>query len=116
MNQRLRRTVRHPRACPAEHAAQLRTATRGSADASEFNGILRNRFGRGDSTDRGAVAVEAALIFPVLVLMLFGIIEFYTRSLEEAVPQGVEVQLLSRAPSFSTSSAISLINGMVLRF
>ena len=116
MNQRLRRTVRHPRACPAEHAAQLRTATRGSADASEFNGILRNRFGRGDSTDRGAVAVEAALIFPVLVLMLFGIIEFslFLRdhvALSAAVRSGARTASAEpRMSTFSTDAA-----GAVLR-
>jgi Flp pilus assembly protein TadG len=38
--------------------------------------VNRHRFQRAEEDSRGAAAVEFALLLPILVLMLFGIIEF----------------------------------------
>lgn len=117
MSQRIRVTARRAHACPRDSAAPNAQARMSGNTPTERRGILRNRFGRGDNEgERGAVAVEAALIFPVLVLMLFGIIEFslFLRdhvALSAAVRSGARTASAEpRMSTFATDAA-----GAVLR-
>ncbi len=65
--------------------------------------------------DRGAVAIEAALIFPVIVVMLFGIIEFSMMlrdhvSLTAAARSGVRTASSEpRVSTFSDDAAASVL-------
>jgi Flp pilus assembly protein TadG len=63
-------------------------------------GVRRRRAGRED----GAAAVEMALILPVLLIVVFGIIEFGFAfnaqiALTQAVREGVRVGAIGEAPS-----------------
>ncbi len=61
----------------------VRHASHGMSKTARYGGFTGTqrefglcRLGKRRGSDRGAVAVEAAFIFPLLVLILFGIIEF----------------------------------------
>ena len=78
---------------------------------------MRNRLNRGDG-ERGASAVEFALIAALLLMIVFGIIQFgiaYNRqqSLESAAREGARVASIDGTQSAITTrvgQAVSLIN------
>jgi hypothetical protein len=66
----------------------------------------------GRTSERGAVAVEFALILPILLLLLLGIMEFgraYNAqiSLTHAAREGVRVMAISRDATAAQSAAIN---------
>ncbi|MGA9146891.1 MAG: TadE/TadG family type IV pilus assembly protein [Candidatus Nanopelagicales bacterium] len=117
MSLRIRGTAWHGNVCRAFRVAPGDVAGATTRTRTESRGVCRNRLSRADQPeDRGAVAVEAALIFPVLVLMLFGIVEFslFLRdhvALSAAVRSGARTA--SAEPRMSTFSADAA--GAVLR-
>jgi Flp pilus assembly protein TadG len=69
------------------------------------------------SQERGAAAVEFALVLPVLVLLLLGIVElgmaFNTQlTLTAAAREGVRVMALSGSPSAARSATIAAAPGL----
>lgn len=62
-----------------------------------------------EGRERGAVAVEMALLLPVLILLLFGIMEFGRAfnaqvTLTSAAREGVRVMAISKDPASARSS------------
>jgi Flp pilus assembly pilin Flp len=76
---------------------------------------MRSLLRRGEDGERGAAAVEFALVLPVLVLLIFGIVEFGfafrdTLSVASATRSGVRTaSSLPRSPTFNddTVAAVS---------
>jgi len=67
--------------------------------------MLRARRAPGRGDDRGAVAVEFALIVPILVLLVFGIISYgYMLSFRQAVSQAAAEGARAAAISASSTS------------
>jgi Flp pilus assembly protein TadG len=71
-------------------------------------------------SERGAAAVELALIAPVLVLLLFGIAEFgraygVQTTLAGAAREGVRAMALENSPSAARSAARAAAPGLGLR-
>jgi Flp pilus assembly protein TadG len=69
--------------------------------------MRRNRFG----SEHGAAAVEFALVFPVLVVMLFGMIEFgavYNAQIQvtAAAREGVRAMIVSGDPATASAAAV----------
>jgi Flp pilus assembly protein TadG len=67
------------------------------------------------SRDRGAAAVEMALVTPLLLLVLFGIIDFGRMlncqiNLTEAAREGARAAAVANPPSSGTSAASSRID------
>lgn len=82
--------------------------------------LTRTIHGRRAPDQRGAVAVEFAIILPVLILLLFGIIEFgraYNAkvALQGAVREGARVHALDSGDPVSTikNAAPSLDEGLL---
>ena len=70
--------------------------------------MKRRRHAASDSRDRGSVAVEFALLLPVLLLILFGIIDFgraisYQITLTQAAREGARVASLGGSTSAVTT-------------
>ena len=64
--------------------------------------MMRRRHAAGDPRDRGAAAVEFALLLPVLLLLLFGIIDFGRLinaqiTLTQAAREGVRLAALGQS-------------------
>ena len=76
--------------------------------------------GGGPQSDRGAAAVEFALVLPLLLLLVLGIIDFgrlyFTQiTLTDAAREGVRVLALGTAdPTVTTQTAASGVVGTVL--
>ena len=73
---------------------------------------MKRRHAASDSRDRGSVAVEFALLLPVLLLILFGIIDFgraisYQITLTQAAREGARVASLGGSTSAVTTRAQS---------
>lgn len=65
---------------------------------------------RRDARDRGAAAVEMALVLPVLLLLVFGIIDFGRMlnaqiTLTEAAREGARASVLGANPSAAVNAA-----------
>ena len=74
--------------------------------------MKRRRHAASDSRDRGSVAVEFALLLPVLLLILFGVIDFgraisYQITLTQAAREGARVASLGGSTSAVTTRAQS---------
>jgi len=92
----------------------MRDAHESDVGAGGFPSWLRReRHGQGD--ERGAVAVEAAFIFPIFILILFGIIEFslFLRdhvALSAAVRSGARTASAEpRMETFATDAAAAVL-------
>ncbi len=67
--------------------------------------------------ERGAVAVEFALVVPVLLLLLLGVVEFgrmYSTQLQltSAARESVRVMAVQKQPAAATSAAIAAAPGL----
>ena len=65
-----------------------------------------------DSSERGAVAVEFAILLPLLVMLVMGIIEFgraynTQMSLTYAAREGVRVMAISNNPTSAKTAAVN---------
>jgi Flp pilus assembly protein TadG len=63
-------------------------------------GWIRTRLARGCRNERGAAAVELALVMPILILLLFGIIEFarvwnVRQTMTDAAREGARVAVVN---------------------
>jgi Flp pilus assembly protein TadG len=77
----------------------------------------RRRQAASDSRDRGSVAVEFALLLPVLLLLIFGIIDFGRAindqiTLTQAAREGARLASLGYSTSAVTSRAQSAATGL----
>ncbi len=68
------------------------------------------------NSERGAVAVEFAIILPVLILILMGIVEYgraynVQMSLTQAAREGVRVLAITNDPAAAKTSAKNAANG-----
>lgn len=71
---------------------------------------LRNRSSRRSSRDRGAAAVELALLLPILLIIVFGIIDFGRMfhaqlTLTEAAREGARAESLGSDPDLRVQEA-----------
>ena len=76
---------------------------------------------RKNRNQRGAAAVEFALVLPVLVLLLVGIIEFSLALYDKAVitnasREGARAGILFRDPALTDSEMTNLVNGVVTNY
>jgi len=79
--------------------------------------MKRRRRAASDSRDRGAVAVEFALLLPVLLLLIFGIIDFGRAindqiTLTQAAREGARLAALGYSTSAVTTRAQSAAIGL----
>lgn len=70
---------------------------------------MKLRLGQNDPNDHGAAAVEFALLVPVLLLLIFGIVDFargYNAqvTVTHAAREGVRVQALGGTPTETTTA------------
>jgi Flp pilus assembly protein TadG len=78
---------------------------------------MRRREAAPDSRDRGAAAVEFALLLPVLLLIIFGVIDFGRAinaqiTLTQAAREGARLAALGYSTSAVTSRAQSAATGL----
>jgi Flp pilus assembly protein TadG len=79
--------------------------------------MKRRRHAASDSRDRGSVAVEFALLLPVLLLLIFGIIDFGRAindqiTLTQAAREGARLASLGYSTSAVTTRAQSAATGL----
>ena len=79
--------------------------------------MKRRRQAASDSRDRGSVAVEFALLLPVLLLLIFGIIDFGRAinaqiTLTQAAREGARLASLGYSTSAVTTRAQSAATGL----
>jgi Flp pilus assembly protein TadG len=79
--------------------------------------MKRRRRAASDSRDRGSVAVEFALLLPVLLLLIFGIIDFGRAindqiTLTQAAREGARLAALGYSTSAVTTRAQSAATGL----
>lgn len=79
--------------------------------------MTRAHRGRRGPADRGAAAVEMALVLPVLLMMIFGIIDFGRMlneqiTLTEAAREGARAEAFDRDATAATNSVASNISGV----
>jgi hypothetical protein len=79
--------------------------------------MKRRRHAASDSRDRGAVAVEFALLLPVLLLLIFGIIDFGRAindqiTLTQAAREGARLAALGYSTAAVTTRAQSAAIGL----
>lgn len=72
---------------------------------------------RGETGERGAVAVEFALIFPVLIVILLGIVEFGSvlnaqLLVTAAAREGARTMSLSGSPAQAQAAALDAATGL----
>jgi uncharacterized membrane protein YoaK (UPF0700 family) len=82
-----------------------------------LRGVARRRQAAAGSRDRGAVAVEFALLLPLLLLILFGIIDFGRAinaeiTLTQAAREGARLAALGYSTSAVTSRTQSAATGL----
>ena len=80
--------------------------------------MKRRRHAASDSRDRGSVAVEFALLLPVLLLLIFGIIDFGRAindqiTLTQAAREGARLASLGYSTSAVTTRAQSAAIGLL---
>ena len=79
--------------------------------------MKRRRQAASDSRDRGSVAVEFALLLPVLLLLIFGVIDFGRAinaqiTLTQAAREGVRLAALGYSTAAVTTRAQSAATGL----